>query len=126
MIETVTGVGPQTVRRLMIDLPELGALSRHGIAKLVGVAPLNRDSGKSRGKRMIWGGRVNVRNTLYMAALSAVRFNAPLKALFERLTAAGKPHKVALIAVMRKLLVILNAMLRDHTTWEPQRAAKRA
>ena len=125
LIEAVTGIGPQTVRRLLIDLPELGRLDRHGIAKLVGVAPLNRDSGTLRGKRMIWGGRVKVRNTLYMAALSASRFNAPLKAFFERLKAAGKPHKVALVAVARKLLTILNAMLRDHSAWNPQLAASR-
>ncbi len=92
----------------------------------MGVAPLNRDSGTRRGKRMIWGGRVNVRNTLYMAALSASRFNAPLKAFFERLRAAGKPHKVALVAVARKLLTILNAMLRDRSAWNPERVEKRA
>ena len=126
LIEAVTGVGPQTVRRLLIELPELGKLDRHGIAKLVGVAPLNRDSGTRRGKRMIWGGRVNVGNTLYMAALSASRFNAPLKAFFERLRAAGKPHKVALVAVARKLLTILNAMLRDRSAWNPKRLEKRA
>lgn len=126
LIEAVTGVGPQTVRRLLIELPELGTLDRHGIAKLVGVAPLNRDSGTFKGKRMIWGGRVNVRNTLYMAALSASRFNAPLKAFFERLKAAGKPHKVALVAVARKLLTILNAMLRDRSPWDPIRALSRA
>jgi len=90
------------------------------------VAPLNRDSGTMRGKRMIWGGRVNVGNTLYMAALSASRFNAPLKAFFERLRAAGKPHKVALVAVARKLLTILNAMLRDRSAWNPERVEKRA
>lgn len=119
LIEAVTGVGPQTVRRLLIDLPELGQLNRHGIAKLVGVAPLNCDSGTHRGTRRIWGGRLNVRNTLYRAALSASRFTAPLKAFCQRLKAAGKPHKVALIAVARKLLTILNAMLRDHSTWNP-------
>ena len=125
LLEAVKGVGPQTLRRLLIDLPELGTLDRQGIAKLVGVAPLNCDSGKMRGKRMIWGGRVNVRNTLYMAALSASRFNEPLKAFFQRLKAAGKPHKVALVAVARKLLTILNAMLRDHAAWNPQLATRR-
>jgi transposase len=125
LLEAVTGVGPQTLRRLLIELPELGRLNRHGIAKLVGVAPLNRDSGTLRGKRMIWGGRANVRNTLYMAAFVATRYNAPLKLFFERLKAAGKPHKVALVAVARKLLTILNAMLRDHTAWEPKLAMKR-
>jgi transposase len=126
LIEAVTGVGPQTVRRLLIELPELGQLDRHGIAKLVGVAPLNRDSGTFKGKRMIWGGRMNVRNTLYMAALSASRFNPPIKAYFERLKAAGKPHKVALVAVARKLLTILNAMLRDNSAWKPKLVEKRA
>jgi transposase len=119
LLEVIKGVGPQLLRTLMIDLPELGKLDRHGIAKLVGVAPLNRDSGKSRGQRAIWGGRVNVRNTLYMAAFSASRHNPPLKAFFQRLKAAGKPHKVALIAVARKLLSILNAILRDKTPYNP-------
>ena len=126
LLEDVIGVGPQTVRRLLIELPELGKLDRHAIAKLVGVAPLNRDSGAFRGKRMIWGGRANVRNTLYMAATSARRFNLPLKAFFERLIAAGKPYKVALVAVLRKLLTILNAMLRDHAAWNPKLTEKRA
>lgn len=123
LLEAVTGVGPQTLRRLLIDLPELGRLDRHAIAKLVGLAPLNCDSGTHRGKRRIWGGRVKVRNTLYMAALSASRFNAPLKTFFERLTAAGKPRKLALVAVARKLLTILNAMLRDHCPWNPNLAS---
>lgn len=126
LLQEVTGVGPQTLRRLLIDLPELGQLNRKAIAKLVGVAPLNRDSGTFRGKRAIWGGRIQVRNTLYMAALSASRLNAPLKTFFQRLTAAGKPHKVALVAVARKLLTILNAMLRDRSIWNPQLVEKRA
>lgn len=126
LLEVIKGVGPQLLRTLMIDLPELGKLDRHGIAKLVGVAPLNRDSGKSRGIRAIWGGRVNVRNTLYMAAFSAARHNPPLKAFFQRLKAAGKPHKVALIAVARKLLSILNAILRDKTPWNPNLVCTRA
>lgn len=125
LLEAVTGVGPQTVRRLLIDLPELGSLSRHAIAKLVGVAPLNCDSGKYRGQRHIWGGRAPVRTTLYMAAMAARRFNPPLKAFYERLTAAGKPHKVAITAVMRKLLTILNAMLRDRMPWNPLRPLAR-
>jgi transposase len=126
LLQEVTGVGPQTLRRLLIDLPELGTLNRKAIAKLVGVAPLNRDSGALRGKRAIWGGRVNVRNTMYMAALSASRFNAPLKVFFQRLIAAGKPSRVALVAVARKLLTILNAMLRDRSVWNPQLVEKRA
>jgi transposase len=126
LLQKVSGVGPQTLRRLLIDLPELGKLNRKAIAKLVGVAPLNRDSGTLRGKRAIWGGRVNVRNTVYMAALSASRFNTPLKAFFQRLVTAGKPPKVALVAVARKLLTILNAMLRDRSAWNPQLVEKRA
>ena len=125
LLEVIKGVGPQLLRTLMIDLPELGKLDRHGIAKLVGVAPLNRDSGKSRGKRAIWGGRVNVRNTLYMAAFSAARHYPPLEAFFQRLKAAGKPHKVAIIAVARKLLSILNAILRDKSPWNPNLVAPR-
>lgn len=125
LLDAVTGVGPQTIRMLLIELPELGKLSRHAIAKLVGVAPLNRDSGLMRGKRTIWGGRANVRNALYMAAESARRFNPPLKDFFLRLRQAGKPHKVAIVAVARKLLVILNAMLRDHASWNPQLVEKR-
>ena len=126
LLQEVTGVGPQTLRRLLIDLPELGQLNRKAIAKLVGVAPLNRDSGTLRGKRAIWGGRVHVRGTVYMAALSASRFNTPLKAFFQRLVAAGKPRKVALVAVARKLLTILNAMLRDRSIWNPQLVERRA
>ena len=126
LLEAVTGVGPQTVRRLLIDLQELGKLSRHAIAKLVGVAPLNCDSGKRRGQRHIWGGRAPVRAALYMAATSARRFNPTLKAFYERLIAAGKPFKVAITAVMRKLLTILNAMLRDMAPWDPEKAAAKA
>ena len=125
LLEAVVGVGPQTVNRLLIELPELGHLDRHAIAKLVGVAPLNRDSGRSRGKRCIWGGRARVRRTLYMAANAARRFNPPLKAYYERLLAAGKPFKVALIAVARKLLTILNAMLRDHAIWDDNKVISR-
>lgn len=126
LLQGVQGVGPQTARRLLIELPELGNLDRHGIAKLVGLAPLNRDSGTLRGKRAIWGGRQTVRNTLYMAALSASRFNPPLKACFDGLIQRGKPFKVALVAVARKLLVILNAMLRDRRPWNPNIAQNRS
>jgi transposase len=125
LIDEVSGVGPQTVRRLLISLPELGQLDRQAIAKLVGVAPLNRDSGKLRGRRHIWGGREEVRNTLYMAANSARRFNPPFKAFYQRLLAAGKPHKVALVAVMRKLLTVLNAMIRDRSSWNPHKVESR-
>lgn len=126
LLDEVTGVGPQTARRLLISLPELGRLNRHAIAKLVGVAPLNRDSGKLRGTRHIWGGRETVRNDLYMAANSARRFNPPLRAFYQRLLAAGKPPKVAIVAVMRKLLVVLNAMLRDRAHWNPKLLESRA
>lgn len=126
LIDEVTGVGPQTVRRLLISLPELGQLSRQAIAKLVGVAPLNRDSGKLRGTRHIWGGRHEVRTDLYMAANSARRFNPPFKAFYERLLTAGKPHKVAMIAVARKLLTVLNAMIRDRSAWNPKMVESKA
>jgi transposase len=119
LLEAVKGVGPQTLRQLLLELPELGTLNRKQIAALVGVAPLNRDSGTHRGKRMIWGGRKHVRNQLYMTALVAARSNPPLKAFYVRLKATGKAHKVALVAVMRKLLTMLNAMLRDRAEWNP-------
>src|SRR5690606_18427003 len=102
------------------ELPELGQLDRRRVAALVGVAPLNRDSGQMRGRRSIWGGRSCVRNTLYMATLSAVRFNPVLKACYERLVSSGKPKKVALVACMRKLLTMLNAIAKQRTTWNPQ------
>ena len=119
LLEGVKGVGPQTLRQLLIELPELGTLNRKAIAKLVGVAPLNADSGKHRGTRRIWGGRQNVRNQLYMTAFIASRWNPPLKAFYDRLRAAGKPHKVAVVAVARKLLTALNAMVRDGAAWDP-------
>ena len=98
----------------------MGALNRHQIAALVGLAPFNRDSGVLRGRRMIRGGRHKVRQALYMATLSAVRYNPVIKALFERLAGqSGKPGKVALVACMRKLLIILNAMVKNQTTWRP-------
>ena len=100
------------------ELPELGTLSHKQIAKLVGVAPLARDSGTLRGKRMIWGGRASVRTALFRAALSARRWNPGVRAFYDRLRAAGKPAKVALIACARKLLVILNAMVRSNTRWQ--------
>jgi transposase len=105
-------------RTLIADLPELGRLDRKQIAALVGVAPINRDSGKMRGKRTTWGGRAKVRCILYMAALVASRYNPLLKAFYQRLTSAGKAKKLALTAVMRKLLTILNAMIRDNTRWQ--------
>jgi transposase len=100
-------------------LPELGTLNRRQIAALVGVAPLNNDSGKHRGSRTIWGGRATVRGPLYMATLVATRYNPVIRPFYRRLVAAGKPKKVALIAAMRKLLTILNSMMRDRRPWTP-------
>lgn len=117
LMRTIKCVGPCTARTLLVCLPELGTVSRQTIAALVGVAPLNRDSGKMRGRRMIWGGRAKVRAALYMAALVASRDNPVFKAEYQRHLAAGKPKKVALVALMRKLLVTLNAMLRTNTPW---------
>lgn len=118
-LAAVKGVGKITAYTLTADLPELGQLNRKQIAALVGVAPLNNDSGSRRGKRRIWGGRSAVRTTLYMAALSASRFNPVIKTFYERLTNAGKPKKVALTACMRKLLIILNAMVKSGAAWDP-------
>jgi transposase len=119
-LATVPGVGEVTSRTLVAELPELGKLNRQAIAALVGVAPLNRDSGEFRGRRMIWGGRAGVRAALYMAALSARTHNPVIRPFFEKLIQAGKPFKLALTACMRKLLVILNTMLRDQTDWNPK------
>jgi transposase len=119
LLRSFKGVGPVTSGTLMTGLPELGALDRRAIAALVGVAPFNRDSGAFRGRRAIWGGRAHVRHILYMAAISAIRSNPVIKAFYERLIARGKPHKVAVIACMRKILTILNAMLRSNTPWTP-------
>jgi len=120
LLRSVPGIGPTVARTLLADLPELGHLDRRAIAALVGVAPFNRDSGQWRGRRMIWGGRAPVRAALYMAALAATRHNAVLRAFYQRLRSAGKPAKVALVAVMRKLLTIVNAMLKNQTTWHDQ------
>jgi len=124
LLTGVKGIGPQTARTLLIELPELGRASRQQIAALVGVAPLNRDSGMMRGRRTTWGGRASIRSTLYMATLVAVRHNPRLRAVYQRLLQRGKRKKVALVACMRKLLVILNAMLRDQKPWhDPQQIA---
>ncbi|OFZ96672.1 MAG: IS110 family transposase [Betaproteobacteria bacterium RBG_19FT_COMBO_58_11] len=120
MLKTVPGIGCVTSATLLAALPELGQLNRAKIAALVGVAPFNRDSGQHRGRRMIWGGRADVRSVLYMATLTAIRFNEPIKTLHARLIARGKPAKVAIVACMRKLLTILNAMLKSKTPWNPQ------
>lgn len=117
LIKSVPGVGDQTARTLIAALPELGELDRRQIAALVGVAPINRDSGAMRGKRMIAGGRADVRSVVYMATLVGVRHNPVLKAFYARLRAAGKPAKVAIVAAMRKLITILNAMLKSKTAW---------
>lgn len=114
LLEAIPGVGRVTVLTLLSAVPELGTLNRKQIAKLVGLAPLARDSGKHRGRRIIWGGRSDARAVLYMAAMVAARHNPQIKTFYTRLLAAGKAKKVALIASMRKLLTILNAMLRDH------------
>ena len=119
LLQSVPGVGAVTAATLLAELPELGQLNRKKIAALVGVAPFHRDSGVYRGKRTIWGGRGSVRAILYMAALSAKRFNPVIKQFYERLTLAGKPAKVALTACMRKLLTILNAMMQSRTSWQP-------
>jgi transposase len=119
LLQSVPGIGPITARTLLAELPELGTLDRRTVAALVGVAPFNRDSGRWRGQRHIAGGRASVRATIYMAALAASRFNPVLRAFYHRLLAAGKPKKVALVALMRKLLTIVNAMSRDQQAWKP-------
>lgn len=117
LLRSVPGVGPVLATTLLASLPELGTLTRQQIAALVGVAPLNRDSGAWRGKRRVWGGRAPVRAALYMGTLVATRFNPVIRAFYHRLCAAGKAKKVALTACMRKLLTILNAMLKHRTPW---------
>ena len=119
LLRSTPGVGPVLSMTLLSDLPELGNLNRGEIAALVGVAPFNRDSGNLRGKRKVWGGRSQVRAALYMAALVATRYNPVLRAFYQRLCAAGKPKKVAITACMRKLLTILNVMVRDNCHWNP-------
>ena len=119
LLRDVPGVGPNLARTLIAELPELGRLSNKQIAALVGVAPLARDSGLFRGKRMIWGGRASVRSALYMSSLSASKWNPVIRVFYRRLRDRGKPPKVAHVACMRKLLTILNAMIRDARKWEP-------
>jgi transposase len=118
LLQTVPGVGPGVARTLLVDLPELGHLGRREIASLVGVAPFARDSGTFRGVRRVRGGRASVRTALYLAAMTAARFNPVLRELYERLRQAGKPPKLAFIAVARKLLTILNAIARERTEWQ--------
>jgi len=120
ILQSVPGIGPVVSVSMLAELPELGTLNRQKISKLVGVAPLNRDSGPQRGSRHIYGGRKRVRSMLYMAALSATRFNPVIKAFYQRLLAKHKPFKVAITACMRKLLAIINVMIRDRTHWNTQ------
>lgn len=122
LLRGVKGVGEVTATTLLAELPELGVLNRKQIAALVGVAPFNRDSGKMKGKRAIWGGRATVRNVLYMAALSAARFNPVIRDFYQHLLEQGKLKKVALIACARKLLTILNAMIHSMKPWDPSLA----
>ena len=122
ILVSIPGVGEATAFALLVEMPELGALEPKGAASLAGLAPIARDSGQHRGKRCIRGGRAPVRQALYMPALVAVRFNATMKAKYETLPAAGKPPKVALVAIMRKLLILANALLRDGRTWTPKPA----
>lgn len=119
LLTSVPGIGDVTAHALIADLPELGRLDRRKIAALVGIAPLNRDSGAWRGRRTIGGGRAMVRRALYMATVVAIRYNPAIAAFYRRLTAAGRPKKVALIAAMRKLVTVLNAILRDQRPWQP-------
>jgi transposase len=120
LLRSFKGVGPITSGTLMVALPELGRLDRRAITALVGLAPFNRDSGKMRGRRSIYGGRARIRTLLYMAATSAVRSNPVIRAFYERLKSRGKPHKVAMVACMRKILTVLNAMVRQSTPWTPE------
>jgi transposase len=122
MLQSTPGVGPVLSRTLMSQLPELGALNRKEIAALVGVAPFNCDSGAWQGRRTIWGGRAAVRSVLYMSTLAATRHNPVIREFYERLLAAGKAKKVALTACMRKLLTILNAMVKNQQRWQPRMA----
>ena len=124
LLDSVKGVGPVTILTLTAALPELGQLGRRQIAKLVGVAPLADDSGGRSGKRRTWGGRSEVRSVVYMAAIVAMRHNPVIREFYERLLKAGKPKKVAIVACMRKLLTILNAMLRDQALWNATRHLK--
>ena len=122
LLQSTPGVGPLTSLSLIAELPELGTRNRRQIAALVGLAPFNRDSGALKGKRTIWGGRAGVRAALYMSTLTATRFNPVIKTFYRRLVEAGKPHKVALTACMRKLITILNTMVKNNTPWDEKMA----
>ncbi len=119
LLRSVPGVGPVLSTTLLVGVPELGHLNRKQIAALVGVAPLNDDSGKHQGRRIVWGGRARVRSVLYMATFAATRFNPAIQSFYQRLIRAGKPFKVALTACMRKLLTILNAIIQSQKPWSP-------
>ena len=119
LLASVPGIGKTSARTLLAELPELGSLDRRRIAALVGVAPVNRDSGSFRGRRMVMGGRASVRKALDRPTVTAIRRNPAIKAPHERLTGRGKPAKVAITAAMRKLLTILNAILKSQTPWQP-------
>ena len=120
---SVPGIGPKVVNTLIADLPELGNLNNKQIAALVGLAPFNRDSGALRGRRRIRGGRSSVRTILFMAMLTSIQHNPVIRQMFQRLVAAGKHKKLALTACMRKMIIILNAMLRDGTSWNEKTCA---
>ena len=120
ILRSVPAIGPVNAAMLCCQMPELGSIGNRQAASLIGVAPFSRDSGKAQGARHIRGGRQRPRDTLYMAAMSAIRWNPEMKALYERLTAGGKKHKVALVAVMRKLIVLVNVLLRDGRDWATQ------
>jgi len=122
LLQTVPGVGPGVARTLVVDLPELGHLSRREIASLVGVAPFAKDSGTVRAPRRVRGGRASVRSVLYLGAMNASRFNPVLRRIYERLRQAGKPPKLAFLAIARKLLTVLNAIARDRVGWQDQKA----
>ena len=118
LLTSVPGIGPVTARTLIAELPELGGIDRRSLAALVGVAPVNRDSGAMRGHRAIAGGRADMRKVLYMATLAAIRWNPPIRDLYLRLRSRGRPAKAALVAAIRKLLTILNEILRDGKPWQ--------
>lgn len=119
LLDSVKGVGPNTIATLLAELPELGHIPGRRLSALVGIAPINCDSGPHRGQRHTWGGRVQVRNALYMAVLSGIRYNPALKVFYTRLRAMGKPAKVAIVACMHKLLLTLNAIMRSGRSWDP-------
>lgn len=118
ILQSMPGIGPSTSAKLLSGIPELGEINQKAVAMLIGLAPLNRDSGKFKGCRRIWGGRSHVRAGMYMATLTAIRCNPIIRDFYQRLTGSGKPHKVALTACMRKLLITANAMVRDQTKWQ--------